>query len=210
MLQLRVEYDGVDKRIDVTLAPIAAAKPNTHLLSLSYDLSPILQQTMYVGFSASAGTLAAAHFVLGWSFKMNGAAQALDLSRLPKLPRFGPKKVSKFFTLGLLVICVSLLLIVVSGVAYHLRRKWKFAEVLEEWELAYGPHRFKYKDLYIATKGFRDKELLGAGGFGRVYKGVLPTNKMEFAVKKVSRQSRQGMREFIAEIISIGRLATGI
>ncbi|KAL3536424.1 hypothetical protein ACH5RR_004885 [Cinchona calisaya] len=206
LMQLWVEYDGVDKRIDVTLAPIAAAKPNTPLLSLSYDLSQILQQTMYVGFSASTGTLAAAHFVLGWSFKMNGAAQALDLSRLPKLPRFGPKKVSKFFTVGLPVICVSLLLIVVSGVAYHLRRKWKFAEVLEEWELAYGPHRFKYKDLHIATKGFREKELLGAGGFGRVYKGVLPTNKMEIAVKKVSHQSRQGIREFIAEIISIGRL----
>ncbi|CDP14370.1 unnamed protein product [Coffea canephora] len=205
-MQLWVEYDGESKVINVTLAPIAVAKPNTPLLSLSYDLSPILRQTMYVGFSASTGSLAAAHFVLGWSFKMNGVAQALDLSRLPKLPRFGPKKVSKFFTVGLPLICTFLLLLVISGVAYHLRRKWKFAEVMEEWELAYGPHRFKYKDLYIATKGFREKELLGAGGFGRVYKGVLPTNKMEVAVKKVSHQSRQGMREFIAEIISIGRL----
>ncbi|KAL3536425.1 hypothetical protein ACH5RR_004886 [Cinchona calisaya] len=206
-MQLWVEYDGVDKRIDVTLAPIAAAKPNAPLLSLSYDLSPILQKTMYVGFSAATGSVVlTAHFILGWSFKMNGAAQALDLSRLPKLPRFGPKKVSNFFTVGLPVICVSLPLIVAFAVAYHLRRKWKFAEVLEEWELAYGPHRFKYKDLYIATKGFREKELLGAGGFGTVYKGVLPTNKMEIAVKKVSHQSRQGMREFIAEIISIGRL----
>ena len=205
-MQLWVEYDGESKVINVTLAPIAVAKPNTPLLSLSYDLSPILRETMYVGFSASTGSLAAAHFVLGWSLKMNGVAQALDLSRLPKLPRFGPKKVSKFFTVGLPLICTFLLLLVISGVAYHLRRKWKFAEVMEEWELAYGPHRFKYKDLYIATKGFREKELLGAGGFGRVYKGVLPTNKMEVAVKKVSHQSRQGMREFIAEIISIGRL----
>ncbi|XP_027107003.1 L-type lectin-domain containing receptor kinase IV.1-like [Coffea arabica] len=206
-MQLWVEYDGENKRIDVTLAPIAAAKPTTPLLSLSHDLSPILQQTMYVGFSASTGSLAVAdHFVLGWSFKMNGVAQALDLSRLPKLPRFGPKKVSKFFTVGLPLICVFLLLVVTSGLAYHLGRKWKFAEVLEEWELAYGPHRFKYKDLYIATRGFREKEMLGAGGFGRVYKGVLHTNKMEIAVKKVSHQSRQGMREFVAEIVSIGQL----
>ncbi|KAF2306165.1 hypothetical protein GH714_014775 [Hevea brasiliensis] len=79
-------------------------------------------------------------------------------------------------------------------------------EVLEDWELDYGPHRFKYKDLYIATKGFRDKELLGSGGFGRVYRGVLPSSKIEIAVKKVSHETRQGMKVFVAEIVSIGRL----
>jgi serine/threonine protein kinase len=78
--------------------------------------------------------------------------------------------------------------------------------VLEDWELDYGPHRFKFKDLYTATKGFRDEELLGSGGFGRVYKGVLPTSKIQVAVKRVSHESRQGMREFVAEIVSIGRL----
>ncbi|XP_027155083.1 L-type lectin-domain containing receptor kinase IV.1-like [Coffea eugenioides] len=207
-MQLWVEYDGVDGRIDVTLAPIAAAKPNTPLLSLPYDLSPILQQTMYVGFSASSSPLdiGLTCFVLGWSFKMNGDAQALDISRLPKLPRSGPKKVSKFLIVGLPLLSLLLLFIIAFGVAYYLRRKWKFAEVLEEWELAYGPHRFKYKDLYIATKGFTEKQLLGEGGFGRVYKGVLPTNMVEVAVKKVSHQARQGMREFVAEIVSIGRL----
>ncbi|KAF2306161.1 hypothetical protein GH714_014632 [Hevea brasiliensis] len=84
--------------------------------------------------------------------------------------------------------------------------KRKFAEVLEDWERDYGPHRFKYKDLYIATKGFRDKELLGSGGFGRVYRGVLPSSKIEIAVKKVSHETRQGMKVFVAEIVSIGRL----
>nr|XP_027120626.1 L-type lectin-domain containing receptor kinase IV.1-like [Coffea arabica] len=207
-MQLWVEYDGMDRRIDVTLSPIAAAKPHTPLLSLRYDLSPILRQTMYVGFSAATSPINSGigNFVLGWSFKMNGDAQALDLPRLPKLPRLGPKKVSKFFTVGLPLLSILLLSIVAFGVAYYLRRKWKFAEVLEEWELAYGPHRFKYKDLYIATKGFTQKQLLGEGGFGQVYKGVLPTNMVEVAVKKVSHRARQGMRAFIAEIVSIGHL----
>ncbi|CDP10820.1 unnamed protein product [Coffea canephora] len=207
-MQLWVEYDGVARRIDVTLAPVAASKPHTPLLSLTYDLSPIFQQSMYVGFSAATSPrdIGSSHFILGWSFRMNGVAQALDLSRLPKLPRYGHKKVSEIFTVGLPLICMLFLLILISGVAYYRSRKWKFAEVLEEWELAYGPHRFKYKDLYIATKGFREKEMLGEGGFGRVYKGVLPTSKVEVAIKKVSHQARQGMREFIAEIVSIGRL----
>ncbi|KAJ8636675.1 hypothetical protein MRB53_010942 [Persea americana] len=62
------------------------------------------------------------------------------------------------------------------------------------------------QDLFKATKGFRDKELLGTGGFGMVYRGVLPSSKIQVAVKRVSHKSKQGMREFIAEIVSLGRL----
>ena len=72
--------------------------------------------------------------------------------------------------------------------------------------LEYGPHRFTYKDLFKSTKGFKEDNLLGVGGFGRVYKGVLPTSKLEIAVKKISHESQQGMKEFVAEIVSMGRL----
>ncbi|XP_030924332.1 L-type lectin-domain containing receptor kinase IV.1-like isoform X1 [Quercus lobata] len=203
-MQVWVEYDGVKKQISVTLAPINVDKPKIPLLSLSRDLSPIINKTMYVGFSSSTGSVLTSHYVLGWSFKMNGKAQELVLSQLPKLPR--GKERSKLLTIGLPIILVSLVLVAISGITFVIKRKRKFAELLEDWELDYGPHRFKYKDLYIATKGFRDKELLGSGGFGRVYKGVLRTSKIEIAVKKVSHESRQGMREFVAEIVSIGRL----
>jgi serine/threonine protein kinase len=82
----------------------------------------------------------------------------------------------------------------------------RYAELHDDWEVEFGPHRFSYKDLFRATQGFDDKNLLGAGGFGRVYRGVLPRNKLMVAVKRVSHDSRQGMKEFIAEIVSIGRL----
>ncbi|KAJ8636692.1 hypothetical protein MRB53_010959 [Persea americana] len=61
-------------------------------------------------------------------------------------------------------------------------------------------------DLLSEQRGFRESELLGIGGFGRVYKGILPTSKNEIAVKRVSHESKQGTREFIAEIVSLGRL----
>ncbi|XP_059463562.1 L-type lectin-domain containing receptor kinase IV.1-like [Corylus avellana] len=180
-MRVWVEYDGVEKKIEVTMAPINVGKPKTPLLSLFRDLSPIIEDNMYVGFSSSTGSVLTAHYVTGWSFKVNGLAPELDLSQLPKLPRIG-------------------------AAVYFIKRKRKFAELLEDWELQYGPHRFKFKDLYIATNGFRDKYLLGTGGFGRVYRGILPTSKIEIAVKRVSHESRQGMKEFVAEIVSIGRL----
>jgi serine/threonine protein kinase len=60
--------------------------------------------------------------------------------------------------------------------------------------------------MFHATKGFGDRQLLRAGGFGSVYKGVRRRSGVEIAVKKVSHESRQGMREFVAEVVSIGRL----
>jgi len=208
-MQVWIEYDGVKKKIDVTLAPISVGfnvvKPTRPLLSITKDLSPILHSSMYVGFSSSTGSILSSHYVLSWSFKVNGQAQNLVISELPELTAFAEKKKSKLLTVGLPLILLSLVFMITLGVIYYIHRK-KFAEILEDWEQEYGPHRFKFKDLYFATKGFREKGLLGVGGFGRVYKGVIPSSKLEVAVKRVSHESRQGMREFVSEIVSIGRL----
>ncbi|KAM1271725.1 hypothetical protein ACFX2J_032504 [Malus domestica] len=120
---------------------------------------------MYIGFSASTSKLTASAYVLGWSFKLNGQVEEIVLSKLPKLPPLRPKNKSKHLTIALpVIIGSSVLLALLYGVHFSIRRK-KFAELLEDWELEYGPQRFKYKELYIATKGFREKELLGKGGF---------------------------------------------
>ncbi|KAL6847830.1 hypothetical protein ACP4OV_021958 [Aristida adscensionis] len=57
-------------------------------------------------------------------------------------------------------------------------------------------------DLHVleaATAGFSDDNLLGRGGFGPVYKGVLESGE-QIAVKKLSLSSRQGVREFLNEV----------
>ncbi|XP_058112757.1 L-type lectin-domain containing receptor kinase IV.1-like [Magnolia sinica] len=201
-----IEYNGVQNQLNVTISPIDVPKPDRPLLSLMVDLSSIVLDDMYIGFSGSTRTAPVSHYILGWSFKMNGRARALDHRHLPRLPRIGPKKKSELLKIGLPVIVPFFTLAVISAIGLIVRRKIKFAEVLEDWEREYGTHRFSYKDLFKATKGFTDKQLLGVGGFGRVYRGVLSASKIEVAVKRVSHKSRQGIREFISEIISLGRL----
>nr|GEX71473.1 L-type lectin-domain containing receptor kinase S.4-like [Tanacetum cinerariifolium] len=76
----------------------------------------------------------------------------------------------------------------------------------EDWEFDVGPHTFCYKELKDATKSFHDKGLLGFGGSGKVYKGVFPDTGSEIAVKRISRDSKHGPKEFVSEILTVGRL----
>ncbi|CAN8291473.1 unnamed protein product [Cochlearia groenlandica] len=64
---------------------------------------------------------------------------------------------------------------------------------------------FSYEDLVTATNGFSDENLLGEGGFGRVYKGVLQDGRV-VAVKQLKIGGGQGDREFKAEVDTISRV----
>ncbi|GMI93339.1 hypothetical protein like AT4G03230 [Hibiscus trionum] len=59
--------------------------------------------------------------------------------------------------------------------------------------------------LHAATNHFSDEMKLGEGGFGPVYKGILPDGK-EIAVKRLSRTSGQGLVDFKNEVMLIARL----
>ncbi|MED6193436.1 Proline-rich receptor-like protein kinase perk1 [Stylosanthes scabra] len=68
-----------------------------------------------------------------------------------------------------------------------------------------GTRIFTYSELARATDGFSESKLVGEGGFGYVHKGVLP-NGMEVAIKQLKGGSRQGEREFQAEVDIISRI----
>ncbi|XP_025013337.2 L-type lectin-domain containing receptor kinase SIT2 [Ricinus communis] len=223
-MQVWIDYDEVQMILNITLAPITVMKPEKPLLSTTIDLSLILLDSMYVGFSSSTGSMASYHYILGRSFNKSGPAQSLDTSKLPSLPLAPPSPSlpvtppapppslpappshpPKKLIITASSIVAGVVLIAIFGTLYILKRK-KFEELREDWEKEYGPQRFSYRDLYKATKAFKDKELLGFGGFGKVYRGVLPSSNTQVAVKKFSHDSQQGMKEFIAEIVSMGRL----
>ncbi|KAJ0450776.1 putative protein kinase RLK-Pelle-PERK-1 family [Helianthus annuus] len=73
----------------------------------------------------------------------------------------------------------------------------------------YSPHestsKFTYEDLFEATNGFSPCNLLGSGGFGYVYKGML-ADGTEVAVKELKIGGGQGEREFTAEVEIISRI----
>ncbi|KZV33122.1 lectin-domain containing receptor kinase VI.3-like [Dorcoceras hygrometricum] len=207
-VQAWIEYDGFGKLLNVTIAPIDSPKPIIPLLSESIDLSKVVKDSMYAGFSAATGQKYSSHYILGWSFKLNGIADPLNIDRLPFVPNVKSSSTSNVKLKNALIatfsVIIFLLLLALGGIFVY-RRVLEF-EHLEDWELE-CPRRFRYKDLYKATKGFKESEIIGIGGFGAVYRGVLEAHGTEVAVKKImSNNALQGLREFAAEIESLGRL----
>eukprot|EP00850_Spirogloea_muscicola_P007120 SM000035S13100 [mRNA] locus=s35:448882:452671:+ [translate_table: standard] len=64
---------------------------------------------------------------------------------------------------------------------------------------------FTVEELDTATKHFSEDLVLGEGGFGKVYKGVLKDSR-EVAVKMMREGSKQGVSEFRAELDIISRI----
>lgn len=64
---------------------------------------------------------------------------------------------------------------------------------------------FKIEELEKATNNFSQKNFIGRGGFGFVYKGVLPDGTM-VAVKRVIESDFQGNAEFCNEVEIISNL----
>ncbi|KAL4188716.1 hypothetical protein AMTRI_Chr08g161810 [Amborella trichopoda] len=76
-IQAWIEYDGVEKLLNVTLSPLVIIGRN---------------EFMYVGFSSSTGNWSSCHYILGWSSRMNDRPQDLDLRLLPSYPKTRDKE----------------------------------------------------------------------------------------------------------------------
>ncbi|KAF8413462.1 hypothetical protein HHK36_001449 [Tetracentron sinense] len=72
-------------------------------------------------------------------------------------------------------------------------------EVDEEVSGIQNVNLYTYKELRIATEDFSAANKIGEGGFGSVYKGRLKDGIIA-AIKVLSADSRQGVREFLTEI----------
>ncbi|KAG0573273.1 hypothetical protein KC19_VG163900 [Ceratodon purpureus] len=59
-----------------------------------------------------------------------------------------------------------------------------------------GVIAFTFEELSRATSNFDDKNLLGQGGYGKVYVGDLKDGKQRVAIKRAEPGSLQGAHEF--------------
>lgn len=64
---------------------------------------------------------------------------------------------------------------------------------------------FTLNDIEKATNGFDTSRIIGEGGFGVVYRGILDDGR-EVAVKVLKRANQHGGREFLAELEMLSRL----
>ena len=62
-----------------------------------------------------------------------------------------------------------------------------------------GLQVFTFKQLHSATSGFGKSNVVGHGGFGLVYRGVLHDGR-KVAVKLMDRAGKQGEEEFKVEV----------
>ncbi|KAK1285764.1 putative LRR receptor-like serine/threonine-protein kinase [Acorus calamus] len=130
------------------------------------------------------------------------------VSAIAVTPNFKPDLFERELSLGAIlgIIAASCMVIILILVAiwYYLRQR-----NLEDKELrgALDPQTgyFSLRQIKAATKGFDYSNKIGEGGFGPVYKGVLPDGVI-IAVKQLSSKSKQGNREFINEIGIISAL----
>ncbi|CAK9170777.1 unnamed protein product, partial [Ilex paraguariensis] len=129
------------------------------------------------------------------------------ISAITVTPNFDPDTglLSVGAIIGIVIAsCVLLLLILaVLRKKGYLGGKDIVDEELRGLELQTG--YFTLRQIKAATNNFDHANKIGEGGFGPVYKGVLPDGAV-IAVKQLSSKSKQGNREFVNEIGMISAL----
>ncbi|XP_029125636.1 probable L-type lectin-domain containing receptor kinase S.5 [Cajanus cajan] len=191
-----IYFDAKDGKISIFVSR-SDLKLRTPVLKVDLDLSKLLPEDVYVGFSASTGAYTQVNTIGSWYFS--------SWEYIEKNP------------INLIWLWILIPIIVVGGACglvglCRWRKKHRNEQGVEEdlnIELeikssSNAPHKFHLKELLHATRNFHSSNKLGKGGFGMVYKGTL--HGKDVAVKRISKNSRHGKQDFIAEITTIGNL----
>ncbi|KAJ8511999.1 hypothetical protein OPV22_002433 [Ensete ventricosum] len=69
-------------------------------------------------------------------------------------------------------------------------------------ERSKSARKFTFRDLATATQNFKEANLIGEGGFGRVFKGRLDLGQV-LAIKQLKQDGLQGSTEFLVEVLML-------
>ncbi|KAL6858948.1 hypothetical protein ACP4OV_017950 [Aristida adscensionis] len=200
-----IQYDGVARHIFVYMGIRGKPKPTSPVLDSPLDLSEHVPDTAYLGFSASTGVNFEVNCILDWDL-------TIEVFHEPK---------SKVWIV-LVAVIVPITLVAIGIAAFFLSRILRARRAMEQRQerlehtlsnLPGMPREFAYDKLRKATNNFHDRQRLGKGGYGEVYKGLLAAaadarsdGMVEVAVKRFIRDDANGVNDFIAEVDIINRL----
>nr|GMD44124.1 probable L-type lectin-domain containing receptor kinase S.5 [Ipomoea batatas] len=207
-ITVKIDYDGWVKMLQISVA--YSGEPLIQFLNEKIILQDTFPQNTYVGFSASTAFFSETHQVLNWNFTLLELPQD-SLHSGPQKRKNKVVLLSVFVPLTFVFVCLGLGLFVTARM--RRRRRKKRIGRQEDIEMltrnaANVPKFFRFRQLAKATKNFSKENLVGSGGFGSVYRGVLSGDQppTTVAVKRINATSHQGEREYLAEICTIGRL----
>ncbi|KAL5819944.1 hypothetical protein ACOSQ3_023902 [Xanthoceras sorbifolium] len=204
---VQITYAATTKNLSVSWSfrETSTSQENTSLFYI-IDLTKILPERITVGFSAASGIYSTRHILESWEFN-----SSLDVK---KTNGMDPQKIR--IIVGITVSVGGLMAGLIAGGLLIFRRRKQvkgiaaetanLTSINDDLERGAGPRRFSYTDLASATNNFSDDRKLGEGGFGAVYKGYLIDLDVAIAVKRISRGSRQGKKEYITEVKTISQL----
>ncbi|KFK28891.1 hypothetical protein AALP_AA7G061600 [Arabis alpina] len=126
-------------------------------------------------------------------------------------PRYGKGGNPSVIIIAVVVPITAAFLLFIAVFIFRAKRKKR--TVYETEPLAEGKDdittagslQFDFKAIEAATDKFSQSNKLGQGGFGEVYKGTFPSG-VQVAVKRLSKTSGQGEREFENEVVVVAKL----
>ncbi|KAL6202104.1 hypothetical protein ACLB2K_025815 [Fragaria x ananassa] len=194
------------------------------------DLKLTLPDWVIAGFSASTGAASAIHKIVSWNFTSTPLVDENARGKTPvsllsvpapspvasSITSSNPNSGNKGLVVGL---GIGARIILVGGLAlvwFILLKKNETMEsdedpmvgdaIDDEFKQGTGPRKFLYEELVRATGNFEEEQKLGQGGFGGVYKGFVKDLNSYVAVKRISKGSKRGLKEYATEVRIISRL----
>lgn len=218
-----INYDGSGKFLEIYLGPDGLARPNRALYTGNLDLSPYLNEYMFIGFSGSTGDSyeTQIHSICSWNFTSVSRAHLRAPSEEScagkitvkndrnNIPNDTPSSFYIFVAVVVLVLAIM--------ISLYLNRKPKKSNdteemgiVTEEMKRPSPPNRarkFNLAEISTATRGFGELQVLGSDAKSVTYKGSL-LNGCNVVVKRFLREffTQDHRRRMMQEIKAVGKI----